>query len=54
MRRFFLFFSLLFLASPAAAWWEYGHYTVARIAERQVEDGTRRELHRLIARSNLL
>jgi hypothetical protein len=54
MRRFFLFLALFLAASPAAAWWEYGHYTVARIAERQVQDSTRRAIQRLIARSALL
>jgi hypothetical protein len=54
MRRFFLFLTLLLASSPAAAWWEYGHYTVARIAERQVHDSTRRAIQRLIARSSLL
>ena len=54
MRRFFLFLALLLAASPAAAWWEYGHYTVARIAERRVHDSTRRAIQRLIAQSRLL
>ena len=54
MRRFFLLVALLTMASPAAAWWEYGHYTVARIAEREVKASTRDQIRRLIGRSALL
>jgi len=54
MFRFFTLLCLLLAASPAAAWWEYGHYSVARIAERQVQDTTRREIRRLLAQSALL
>ena len=54
MRRFFLFLALLLAASPAAAWWEYGHYTVARVAEARVKPQTRAAIQRLIARSALL
>jgi hypothetical protein len=42
------------LPAPAAAWWEYGHETVARIAEADVLPTTRGQLHRLLARSDLL
>lgn len=45
---------VLLLPSPASAWWEYGHYTVARIAEKSVKPSTRAEIARLIARSALL
>ncbi|HEX8534110.1 MAG TPA: S1/P1 nuclease, partial [Allosphingosinicella sp.] len=54
MRRFFLFLALLLAASPAAAWWEYGHWTVARVAEARVKPQTRAAIQRLIARSALL
>jgi nuclease S1 len=40
--------------APAAAWWEYGHETVAAIAEMNVTPATRREIHRLLAQSRLL
>jgi hypothetical protein len=47
--------ALLFLCpAPAAAWWEYGHETVATIAEMNVAPATRRELRRLLASSSLL
>jgi hypothetical protein len=44
----------LLLPSPAFAWWEYGHYTVARIAELTARPSTRAEIRRLIARSAVL
>ena len=43
--------ALVLASSPAAAWWEYGHYTVGRIAEMNVKPSTRAEIRRLIARS---
>ncbi len=46
--------SLAFAASPAAAWWEYGHETVATIAAMEVSPKTRREIGRLLAQSRLL
>ncbi|HYJ29084.1 MAG TPA: S1/P1 nuclease [Allosphingosinicella sp.] len=39
---------------PAAAWWEYGHETVATIAEMEAAPATRREIRRLLAQSRLL
>ncbi len=55
MKQRLLLLVALFLAhSPAAAWWEYGHYTVARVAERSVEASTRVAIRRLISRSALL
>ena len=45
---------LFLLPAPAAAWWEYGHETVATIAEANVTPATRRELRRLLAQSRLL
>jgi hypothetical protein len=49
--RLLLALLALLLSSPASAWWEYGHYTVARIAEDTVRPATRAEIRRLIARS---
>jgi hypothetical protein len=52
--RLLLFLAALLLPSPALAWWEYGHYTVARIAERSVKPSTRAAIRRLISQANLL
>ena len=41
---------LLLAPSPAAAWWEYGHESVATVALHQVSPTTRREIARLLAR----
>src|SRR3712207_8887709 len=54
MGRFFILLALLLSASPAAAWWEYGHYTVGRIAEARVKPETRAAIRGLIAQSRLL
>jgi hypothetical protein len=54
MLRFFLFLALLLTASPAPAWWEYGHETVARIALAEVQPKTRAEIARLIRHSRAL
>lgn len=35
-------------AAPAAAWWDYGHKTVARIAMMEVSPRTRAEIARLL------
>jgi hypothetical protein len=43
--------ALAFSASPASAWWEYGHQTVATIASLNVKPGTKREIGRLLSRS---
>jgi hypothetical protein len=53
MRALLLLIALL-LPSPALAWWEYGHYTIARIAEDSVRPSTRAKIRRLIARSAVL
>ena len=45
---------LLVLASPAAAWWDYGHRTVATIAMAEVTPRTRAAIRRLIAQSAAL
>jgi hypothetical protein len=44
----------LLAPAPALAWWEYGHHTVAEIAERTVRPATRAQVARLIRRSALL
>ncbi len=44
----------LVFASPAQAWWEYGHQTVARIAMDSVRPATRVAIARLLARGRLL
>lgn len=44
----------LCFASPAAAWWEYGHETVARIALDSVRPDTRAAIRRLLAKGHLL
>lgn len=54
MLRLILPLTALLLPAPASAWWEYGHYTVARIAERTIRPAARAEIDRLIARSALL
>ncbi|WCM26061.1 S1/P1 nuclease [Sphingomonas sp. QA11] len=41
-------------ASPAAAYWEYGHQTIARIAQANVKPKTRVAIDRLLRRSALL
>lgn len=46
--------SLGLAAAPAAAWWEYGHQTVAAIAMTEAAPQTRRAIGRLLARSQLL
>ena len=46
--------ALLTLSSPAAAWWEYGHETVARIAFDAARPETRAELKKLMAKGALL
>ena len=44
----------LFTASPAAAYWEYGHESVASIAWQQMRPDTRRAVRRLLAQGRLL
>lgn len=45
---------LTLMASPASAYWEYGHETVAAIAYRNVKPQTRAAIDRLLARQALL
>ena len=42
------------LASPAAAYWEYGHQTVAKIAYASVRPATRARLNALLRHGDLL
>jgi len=44
----------LALATPAQAYWEYGHETVAAIADANVRPATRIAIRRLLARQALL
>jgi hypothetical protein len=46
--------ALLLLPSPAAAWWEYGHESVASVALHEVSPTTRRQIMRLLAQGRLL
>ena len=46
--------ALFLLPSPAMAWWEYGHETVAQIAMKQVTPKTRAAVRALLARGALL
>jgi len=46
--------ALVLAPTPAFAWWEYGHQTVARIAWLEVTPHTRAEISRLMAHSRLL
>jgi len=41
-------------ATPAAAYWEYGHQTVARIAEANIRPQTRVAIRRLLKQQPLL
>ena len=52
--RILPFLALLLLASPASAWWEYGHHTVGRIGYMVAKPETRTKIDRLIARSRTL
>jgi hypothetical protein len=44
----------LLTASPAAAYWEYGHQSVASVAWAQMHPETRRAVGRLLAQGRLL
>lgn len=44
----------LLISSPAAAWWDYGHETVARIAWLEASPRTRAEVSRLLRHQYLL
>jgi hypothetical protein len=46
-----LLLAILLFPTPALAWWEYGHETVARIAWLEMRPATRAEVRRLLAQS---
>ena len=55
IRSLMLFFAALVAwTSPAAAYWEYGHETVARIALDHVRPDTRAKIHALLRKGRLL
>jgi hypothetical protein len=55
IRRFILFLTALMMAAtPALAFWEYGHETVARIALDSVRPDTRAKIRALLAQGRLL
>ena len=55
IRSFILFLAALITATtPAAAYWEYGHETVARIALDSVRPDTRAKIRALLAQGRLL
>lgn len=49
-----LLIAIIALPGPAAAWWEYGHETIATIAAAEAKPATRREIARLLSRSSLV
>lgn len=54
LKRLFALAALALLASPAAAWWEYGHESVGRVAWLEIRPSTRAALKRLMAQERLL
>ncbi len=52
--RIALLLALLLPATPAMAWWEYGHGTVGRIAYMTVNPHTRHEIDLLLRQGRLL
>lgn len=52
--RLLLLACAMLAASPAAAYWEYGHQTVAKIAWMQVKPSTRAKLAALLRHGDLL
>lgn len=54
IRLLFAIVATFLSTGPAAAWWEYGHETVARIAMDSVRPETRSEIRRLLAKGRLL
>lgn len=52
--RFLALLAALFLATPAQAYWEYGHETIARIAMANVRPATARAVRRILADQKLL
>ena len=54
IRHILMFAAAGIAAAPAAAYWEYGHETVARIAWQQMRPNTRRAVASLLRQSALL
>lgn len=54
IRRLILILLVALAPSPAFAWWEYGHETVATIAYLNVSPRTRAEIDGLLRRAHLL
>lgn len=54
IRRLILLFLIALAPTPALAWWEYGHQTVASIAWLNVSPRTRAEIERLLRQARLL
>ena len=54
LKRLLALCALFLAASPAAAWWEYGHETVGRIGYTEARPGTQAAIRRLLAQSKLL
>src|SRR6476661_3235580 len=54
IRLILMFLAALVAATPASAWWEYGHETVAGIAMDQVRPDTRAKIKALLAKGHLL
>lgn len=56
IRRILALFALAasFVATPAFAYWEYGHQTIATIAYKNVKPETRRAIDRLLRQQGLL
>ena len=54
IRRLILVLLIALAPSPAFAWWEYGHETVATIAYLNVSPRTRAEIDRLLRQARLL
>lgn len=54
IRKILILVALLLAPTPAMAWWEYGHETVARIALMNVRPDTRTKIQGLLARQSLL
>ncbi|HEY0086289.1 MAG TPA: S1/P1 nuclease [Allosphingosinicella sp.] len=54
LKRLLALCALFLAASPAAAWWEYGHQTVGRIGYMEARPATQAAIRRLLAQSKLL
>lgn len=54
LKRLLALAALILLASPASAWWEYGHHSVASVAWLEAKPQTRSAIRRLIAEARRL